>query len=82
MNGEIGKAACDRNWVKPGEIAPGPLNSIIDVSGVAVGHETIIRSDDVRTGVTAILPHQGNLFTEKVPASIFVGNGFGKSSWG
>jgi D-aminopeptidase len=64
--------------LNPGEIAPGPLNSIIDVSGVAVGHETIIRSDNVRTGVTAILPHQGNLFTEKVPAAIFVGNGFGK----
>jgi len=58
--------------------APGPLNSITDVPNVAVGHETIIRGDSVRTGVTAILPHQGNLFAEKVPAAIFVGNGFGK----
>ena len=64
--------------LNPGEIAPGPLNSIIDVSGVAVGHETIIRSDNVRTGATAILSHQRNPFTEKVPAAIFVGNGFGK----
>ena len=59
-------------------MAPGPLNTITDVPCVAVGHETIIRGDSIRTGVTAILPHQGNLFTEKVPAGIFVGNGFGK----
>jgi D-aminopeptidase len=64
--------------LNPGVIAPGPLNSITDVSDVAVGHETIVRGDSVRTGVTAILPHQGNLFAEKVPAAIFVGNGFGK----
>ena len=59
-------------------MAPGPLNAITDVPCVAVGHETIIRGDCIRTGVTAILPHQGNLFAEKVPAAIFVGNGFGK----
>ena len=47
-------------------------------SGVTVGHTTIIRGDNIRTGVTAILPHNGNLFREKVPAAIFVGNGFGK----
>lgn len=46
--------------------------------GVRVGHTTLIRGDNVRTGVTAILPHEGNLFQEKVPAAIFVGNGFGK----
>lgn len=62
----------------PGVIPPGPLNSITDVTNVAVGHETIFRGESVRTGVTAILPHPGNLFREKVPASIFVGNGFGK----
>ena len=62
----------------PGVIEPGPLNSITDVSGVAVGHETVIRGDSVRTGVTAILPHPGNLYREKVPAAIFIGNGFGK----
>ena len=47
-------------------------------AGVAVGTTTIIRGDNIRTGVTAILPHSGNLYREKVPAAIFVGNGFGK----
>jgi D-aminopeptidase len=54
------------------------LNAITDVAGVAVGHTTLIRGDDVRTGVTAVLPHNGNLFREKVPGAVFVGNGFGK----
>ena len=49
-----------------------------DVEGVRVGHATLVRGDNVRTGVTAIVPHGGNLFQEKVPAAIFVGNGFGK----
>ncbi len=57
---------------------PGPLNAITDVSGVLVGQTTIVRGDDVRTGVTAILPHAGNLFREKVPGAVFVGNAFGK----
>jgi D-aminopeptidase len=61
-----------------GELRPGPLNAITDIAGVAVGHTTLIRGRDVRTGVTAILPHGGNLFREKVPAAVFVGNGFGK----
>ncbi len=61
-----------------GVLPVGPLNAITDVSGVAVGHTTIIRGDNIRTGVTAILPHNGNLFREKVPGAIFVGNGFGK----
>ena len=64
--------------IKVGILSPGPLNSITDVSGVTVGHTTIIRGENIRTGVTAILPHSGNLFREKVPAAIFVGNGFGK----
>jgi D-aminopeptidase len=64
--------------IKVGILPIGPLNAITDVDGVKVGHTTIIRGDDVRTGVTAILPHGGNLFREKVPAAIFVGNGFGK----
>ena len=64
--------------IKVGVLPPGPLNSITDVSGVTVGHTTIIRGDNIRTGVTAIAPHSGNLFREKVPAAIFVGNGFGK----
>jgi D-aminopeptidase len=61
-----------------GVLAPGPLNAITDVGGVAVGHTTVIRDADVRTGVTAILPHTGNLFRDKVPGAVFVGNGFGK----
>jgi D-aminopeptidase len=61
-----------------GILPPGPLNAITDVAGVRVGHATLVRGDSVRTGVTAVLPHAGNLFQEKVPAAIFVGNGFGK----
>ena len=56
----------------------GPLDAIPDVGGVEVGQTTIIRDDDLRTGVTAILPHSGNLYREKVPGAVFVGNGFGK----
>ncbi len=61
-----------------GTLPTGALNAITDVDGVRVGHTTLIRGENVRTGVTAILPHGGNLFREKVPAAIFVGNGFGK----
>jgi D-aminopeptidase len=61
-----------------GVLQPGRLDAITDIEGVRVGHATLIKGDDVRTGVTAILPHGGNLFQEKVPAAVFVGNGFGK----
>jgi D-aminopeptidase len=64
--------------LKVGILPTGPLNAITDVAGVEVGHTTIIRRDDLRTGVTAILPHPGNLYREKVPGAVFVGNGFGK----
>ena len=64
--------------VAPGVLAPGPLNAITDVAGVKVGHTTIIRGDDVRTGVTAILPHAGNPYREKVPGAVFLGNAYGK----
>jgi D-aminopeptidase len=64
--------------INVGVLPTGPLNAITDVEGVLVGHTTLIRGDNVRTGVTAILPHGGNLFREKVPAAVFVGNGFGK----
>jgi D-aminopeptidase len=64
--------------LKVGILPTGPLNAITDVPGVQVGHTTIIRGDNIRTGVTAILPHSGNLYREKVPGAIFVGNGFGK----
>lgn len=65
--------------VKPGILTPGKFNAITDVSGVSVGHKTLNLGDSVRTGVTVILPHQENIFQNKVPAGIFVGNGFGKS---
>ncbi|MFN2531024.1 MAG: P1 family peptidase [Pyrinomonadaceae bacterium] len=64
--------------IRIGVLPVGTLNAITDVSGVKVGHTTIIRGDGIRTGVTAILPHSGNLFREKVPGAVFVGNGFGK----
>src|SRR5579864_2814036 len=64
--------------LKVGVLPAGPLDAITDVAGVRVGHTTIIRGDNIRTGVTAVLPHAGNLFREKVPGAIFVGNGFGK----
>jgi D-aminopeptidase len=61
-----------------GILPSGPLNSITDVAGLKVGHFTKIEGESIRTGVTAILPHDGNIFQEKIPAAIFVGNGFGK----
>lgn len=64
--------------VAPGVLSPGPLNAITDVPGLLVGQTTVVEGDSVRTGVTAILPHAGNIYDEKVPAAIFVGNGFGK----
>ena len=64
--------------IKVGILPTGSLNAITDVAGVLVGHTTIVRGDNIRTGVTAILPHSGNLFREKVPGAVFVGNGFGK----
>lgn len=62
----------------PGILPTGKWNAITDVAGMKVGHATLIEGDDIRTGVTAILPHDGNIFQEKVPASVVVGNGFGK----
>jgi D-aminopeptidase len=64
--------------VRPGVFAAGRLNAISDVTGVRVGQVTLIEGTEVRTGVTAILPHEGNLFLEKVPGAVFVGNAFGK----
>lgn len=64
--------------VAPGTLPTGPLNAITDVPGVLVGQTTVIRGDSVRTGVTAILPHGGNLYRDRVPAAVFVINGFGK----
>jgi D-aminopeptidase len=64
--------------IAPGVFAPGVLNAITDVEGVRVGHTTVIDGDRVRTGVTAIVPHAGNVFQEKVAGAVFVGNAFGK----
>lgn len=62
-----------------GILTPGHFNAITDVEGVSVGQTTLILGDSVRTGVTVIIPHEGNIFQEKVPAAVFVGNGFGKA---
>src|SRR5436309_10644917 len=64
--------------LKVGILPAGPLDAITDVAGIEVGQTTIIRGDNIRTGVTAVLPHAGNLYRERVPAAIFVDNGFGK----
>src|SRR5215813_12155358 len=61
-----------------GVFQPGPLNAITDVAGVRVGHATVVHGDSVHTGVTAILPHGGNLFRDRVPAALFAYNAFGK----
>jgi len=65
--------------IESGILTPGKWNAITDVKGVSVGQKTLIISDSIRTGVTVILPHQGNIFQEKVPAAVYVGNGFGKA---
>ncbi len=64
--------------IEIGVLKTGLLNAITDVPGVMVGHQTLIKGDSIRTGVTAIIPHSGNLFQQKVPAAIYLGNGFGK----
>ena len=61
-----------------GVMSPGAFDAITDVPGVKVGQTTLVQGDSVRTGVTVILPYDGNIFQQKVPAGIFVGNGFGK----
>ena len=64
--------------ISPGVLATGELNAITDVDGVKVGHVTLIEGQSIRTGATAILPHGGNLYQDKMPAAVHVGNGFGK----
>ena len=64
--------------IEPGVFKPGTYNAITDVPGVKVGQVTLIEGEDVRTGVTAIVPHEGNVFRKKCPAAVHVGNGFGK----
>ncbi|MBN1582361.1 MAG: P1 family peptidase [Anaerolineae bacterium] len=68
-----------REWgIVPGILSPGSLNAITDVDGVCVGHMTAIEGEGIRTGATAVLPHGGNLYWDKVPAGVVVGNGYGK----
>ena len=64
--------------IEIGVMKPGQYNAITDVKGVEVGHSTIINGENIRTGVTVIIPHQGNIFQRKVPAGFYAGNGFGK----
>ncbi|MPY90959.1 MAG: S58 family peptidase [Luteitalea sp.] len=64
--------------IAPGVFSPGPRNTITDVAGVRVGHVTLVSGNRVRTGVTAILPHGGNVFQDKVTGAVYVGNAFGK----
>lgn len=66
--------------VAPGICEPGRFNAITDVAGVRVGHQTIVKGENVRTGVTAIVPHAGNVLQQKVPAAVYVANGFGKAA--
>jgi D-aminopeptidase len=78
LSAQAGRPRARALGIEPGAGNPGPLNAITDVAGVRVGHTTIVRGDTVRTGVTAILPHGGNLFREKVAGAVFIGNAFGK----
>lgn len=66
--------------VEIGVLPTGKLNAITDVAGIKVGHSTLIKGDSIRTGVTAVISHSGNVFQEKVPAAVYIGNGFGKLS--
>lgn len=74
----VAQSSARKLGVDIGIMSPGEKNAITDVQGVAVGHTTLVKGGDIRTGVTAIIPHPGNVFQQKVPAAIFVGNGFGK----
>ena len=77
-SGDTAKKRARDYGIKIGILEPGPHNAITDVKGVRVGHCTMIKGDNIRTGVTAILPHENNIFQEKVPAAIYIGNGYGK----
>ncbi len=75
---QVGRPRARDLGLAPGVFTPGPLNAITDVDGVRVGQVTLTTGDTVRTGVTAVVPHGGNLFQDKVPGAVFVGNAFGK----
>jgi len=78
LAGQTSRPRAREAGIVTGLLPAGPLNAITDVPGVLVGHTTLARGENVRTGVTAVLPHAGNLFREKVAGAVFVGNGFGK----
>jgi D-aminopeptidase len=78
LAGQTGRPRARDLGLSPGVFPPGPLNAITDVAGVRVGHVTLIEGDSIRTGVTAIVPAEGNIFQEKLPGAVFVGNAFGK----
>ncbi|GAB3928946.1 D-aminopeptidase [Microlunatus endophyticus] len=75
-----GRARARDLGIQPGRLPTGRLNAITDIPGVLVGQRTLIEGDDVRTGVTAVLPHGGNLYQHKVAGAVHVGNGFGKTA--
>ncbi len=78
LNGFAQKSRMRDYGIRTGVMKPGHMNAITDVKGVAVGHVTLIEGDSIRTGVTAIIPHPGNIYGEKVPAAFWAGNGYGK----
>ncbi len=78
FNKQENRARAREMGIAVGILPPGQYNAITDVPGVKVGHNTVIKGDDIRTGITAILPHSGNLFQDKVPGAIYLGNAFGK----
>ena len=78
MSAQPARARARDLGVAPGIFSPGVANAITDVAGVRVGHATLVIGDSIRTGVTAILPHGGNLFFDRVPAAVHIGNAFGK----
>lgn len=75
---EVGRARVRELGIAPGVLPPGPLNAITDVAGVRVGHETLYEGAGVRTGVTVVLAHHDDPYRWRVPAALFVGNGYGK----
>jgi D-aminopeptidase len=78
LTGQTARPRARDLGLAPGVFSPGPLNAVTDVAGVRVGHVTLADGDSIRTGVTAVVPASGNLFREKVPGAVFVGNAFGK----
>lgn len=80
MGADSGSSRIRDLGIAPGVLPAGELNAITDVAGVRVGHRTLIEGESVRTGVTAILAHGGNVFADKVPAAVYTANGFGKAA--